>query len=384
MGRDHARRVTLVTSPAPARARRRRPRTTDRGPASGRPLVWTGVWTAARAGERIRRQIAQGFCQCRGAAPSFPGRCAIRYSRHSLPVVPPVPRAGSAHTLHAEHAPTRKNEYHRAIPRATEHIEPMGDHRAARRAPRRRPSTASVTPARRASVEAVRGCSGGPVTATAELPAVAAAPTPVTRPAAPSTPPRHRAGPAQGRRAAPSPPSPACVSPRSPSSPASPRWRSPPAAPCSVSPAESASDGGFVRASAMSGASGTASANLARRTAAQVVSRDSRRDAAQDAAAADLLAQAEAQAKQRTATLSQFAQQAEKQAAKLKLNAWVLPVDVVQITAEFGEYGLWAQLPHRPRLQRRGRRPDLRHRRRHRHLRGVRRVLRQQDRDHAR
>ena len=59
-------------------------------------------------------------------------------------------------------------------------------------------------------------------------------------------------------------------------------------------------EGSFTQASALSGASEVASANLLDdRTAA--ISRDSRRDALQDAANADLLQQAEAQVKQRNA-----------------------------------------------------------------------------------
>ncbi|MFC5176020.1 M23 family metallopeptidase [Nocardioides taihuensis] len=187
----------------------------------------------------------------------------------------------------------------------------MGDHRAARRAPRRRPSTTAVTPARRAETAA-------------ELTAVRAT-GPGKRKAS------RREVASKPRLRLPSLPVVAGVAALAIATGGA----------VSVSPAESATDGGFVRASAMSGASGTASANLLEDRSA-TVSRDSRRDAAQDAAAADLVAQAEAQAKQRTEALSQFAEQAEKQAAKLKLNAWVLPVDVVQITAEFGEYGLWA------------------------------------------
>ena len=67
--------------------------------------------------------------------------------------------------------------------------------------------------------------------------------------------------------------------------------------------------GGSARvahASALTGASEVASTNLLKdRTAA--VSRDSRRDALQDAASQELVAAAEAQAKQRNAALAQFA-----------------------------------------------------------------------------
>ena len=72
------------------------------------------------------------------------------------------------------------------------------------------------------------------------------------------------------------------------------------------------------------------------------VSRDSRRDALADAADQKLVQQAEEQVKQRNAALAQFAKQAEAQAAKIALNQWVLPLDGYRLTAEFGDYGLWA------------------------------------------
>jgi murein DD-endopeptidase MepM/ murein hydrolase activator NlpD len=72
------------------------------------------------------------------------------------------------------------------------------------------------------------------------------------------------------------------------------------------------------------------------------VSRDSRRDALADAADRKLVQQAEEQVKQRNAALAQFAKQAEAQAAKIALNQWVLPLVGYRLTAEFGDYGLWA------------------------------------------
>ena len=101
------------------------------------------------------------------------------------------------------------------------------------------------------------------------------------------------------------------------------------------------SDKGFTRASALSGASEQASTNLLDSRSASL-SRDSRRDALQDAATQELLAQAEAQAEERNAALAKFAEQAEAQAARLRLNQWVYPTSPVQLTAEFGEYGLWS------------------------------------------
>lgn len=98
----------------------------------------------------------------------------------------------------------------------------------------------------------------------------------------------------------------------------------------------------FSQASALSGASDVSRVSLLDR---QTVSRDSRRDALQDAADAQLVEQAESQLKQRDAALAKFAQQAEQQAAKLRLNQWVLPVEpgVYHLTARFGDYsGLWS------------------------------------------
>jgi murein DD-endopeptidase MepM/ murein hydrolase activator NlpD len=72
------------------------------------------------------------------------------------------------------------------------------------------------------------------------------------------------------------------------------------------------------------------------------VTRDSRRDALADAANAELVEAAEQQAQERNAALARFAKKAEAQAAIIALNQWHLPVDYVETTAEYGEYGLWA------------------------------------------
>jgi murein DD-endopeptidase MepM/ murein hydrolase activator NlpD len=73
-----------------------------------------------------------------------------------------------------------------------------------------------------------------------------------------------------------------------------------------------------------------------------VVSRDSRRDASTEEVDAELVALAEKQAAQRREMLAQMRQAAEKQAAKIKENKWVLPLAHYQLTATFGQYGLWA------------------------------------------
>ena len=105
---------------------------------------------------------------------------------------------------------------------------------------------------------------------------------------------------------------------------------------------ELGSSGRVAHASALTGASEVASTNLLKnRTAA--VSRDSRRDALQDAASRELVAAAEAQARQRNAALAQFAKQAEAQAKKIALNQWVLPLDSYRLSAGFGESSyLWS------------------------------------------
>jgi hypothetical protein len=108
-----------------------------------------------------------------------------------------------------------------------------------------------------------------------------------------------------------------------------------------ANPALVAGDPRVSGASALNGTSDAASTSLLNdRTAA--VSRDSRRDALEDAADEKLVEQAEQQARERNAALAEFAKQAEAQAAKIALNQWVLPVDDYNLTAEFGDWGLWA------------------------------------------
>jgi murein DD-endopeptidase MepM/ murein hydrolase activator NlpD len=76
-----------------------------------------------------------------------------------------------------------------------------------------------------------------------------------------------------------------------------------------------------------------------------VLSRDSDRDALADASDADVVEEVEAQAEQRNEALGNLAQQAEKEARTINLNAWVLPVDAgaYHLTAGFGDCsGLWS------------------------------------------
>lgn len=96
----------------------------------------------------------------------------------------------------------------------------------------------------------------------------------------------------------------------------------------------------LTAANALGGDSGQSSSDLLE--GRSTVSRDSSRDALADAADADLVAEAEAMAKQRNAELVQLAQLAEAQSKKIALNQWVLPVSPSITTAEFGDYGLWA------------------------------------------
>ena len=107
----------------------------------------------------------------------------------------------------------------------------------------------------------------------------------------------------------------------------------------------SAADADPQRASGSMSAAGSISSvagqeALARRQA--VVSRDSHRDAETQAADAELVALAERQAAARQDKLDVIRKAAEKQAAKIKENKWVLPLSSYSLTATFGEYGLWA------------------------------------------
>ena len=134
-----------------------------------------------------------------------------------------------------------------------------------------------------------------------------------------------------------------------------------------------------MQASALSGTGGVAT-TMKPGTRGPVVSRDSRRDSLSDAAGDDVYAAAEAQVKERDAALAAFAAKAEKQAAKIKLNLWHLPVIGYHLTATLRRVRPVVELSHRPRLRGPQRHPDLRGRQRRDHLRVVRRVLRQQDR----
>ena len=73
-----------------------------------------------------------------------------------------------------------------------------------------------------------------------------------------------------------------------------------------------------------------------------VVSRDGSRTPTGEETDPELIALAEKQIAEREAKLAEIRKAAEKQAAKIKENKWVLPLATYGITATFGQYGLWA------------------------------------------
>ena len=95
--------------------------------------------------------------------------------------------------------------------------------------------------------------------------------------------------------------------------------------------------GSSLDAAASIGATGQA---ISRRGA--VVSRDYTRGTDVEATDPELVALAEKQMAERAAKLDEMRKAAEKQAAKIKENKWVLPLASYQITATFGQVGLWA------------------------------------------
>lgn len=111
-----------------------------------------------------------------------------------------------------------------------------------------------------------------------------------------------------------------------------------------VAEAADHSDNLTVQANALTGVSQVSSTS-ARAQRNQAVSRDSRRDALEDATAEKLQEAAEQQAQARNVELAKLAKSAEKQAAKIALNLWQLPLagSVYRLTAHFGQSsGLWA------------------------------------------
>jgi murein DD-endopeptidase MepM/ murein hydrolase activator NlpD len=74
----------------------------------------------------------------------------------------------------------------------------------------------------------------------------------------------------------------------------------------------------------------------------ETISRDSDRDALAQATDDDLVAAVEKHAEERNSALGELAQAAEKEAAEIALNKWVIPLSGYRLTATFGEYGLWS------------------------------------------
>ena len=242
----------------------------------------------------------------------------------------------------------------------------MGNHRAERRGPGRRPSDLSTPgvgkrraekPDRR-SVSPVASPATDSVTVlrddenTLVLPITLAAEAPETAPQ-PATYVSSRIG---GVRSAPAPRTGASQPGARRSSSRAPIFRGLPSAPVLLGIAALAISAGgavtaaggigsgesprFSQASALSGASAISKVSLLDR---KTVSRDSRRDALDDASDATLVAQAEAQLRDRDAALAKLTEQAQLQADKLRLNQWQLPVSGYHLTARFGDYsGLWS------------------------------------------
>jgi len=73
-----------------------------------------------------------------------------------------------------------------------------------------------------------------------------------------------------------------------------------------------------------------------------LVSRGGTRSSGGEELDPELVALAEKQMAERAAKLDEMRKAAEKQAAKIKENKWVLPLAHYGITATFGQYGLWA------------------------------------------
>ena len=90
---------------------------------------------------------------------------------------------------------------------------------------------------------------------------------------------------------------------------------------------------------AMTGSFGTVTSAADR---APVLSRDSDRDTLAKATGGSLEAEAKRHAAERASALGQLAKDAEKEAAEIALNRWVLPLSGYRLTATFGEYGLWS------------------------------------------
>jgi murein DD-endopeptidase MepM/ murein hydrolase activator NlpD len=96
----------------------------------------------------------------------------------------------------------------------------------------------------------------------------------------------------------------------------------------------------LVASNAMTGSFGSGAVGARGET----VSRDSDRDALAQANGNDVVAETERHAEERNSALGELARDAEKEAAEIALNRWVLPIDPgsYRLTATYGQYGLWA------------------------------------------
>ena len=75
-----------------------------------------------------------------------------------------------------------------------------------------------------------------------------------------------------------------------------------------------------------------------------VVTRSSSRPRSLRQTATSLVAAAEQQSVARAAILRQYDAQAAEQSERIERGQWTLPVGYVDLTARFGDYGLWANL----------------------------------------
>ncbi|WP_204163918.1 M23 family metallopeptidase [Nocardioides solisilvae] len=111
------------------------------------------------------------------------------------------------------------------------------------------------------------------------------------------------------------------------------------AGPTAADTSHSATSG--ITAAAAVSDTGAAEQILEERTG--VVSRDSSRLAAEERVEAKLVAKAEKAAAQRSRTLETLTVQADKQAAKIEANQWVMPVEGYRLSATFGmSSSLWS------------------------------------------
>jgi murein DD-endopeptidase MepM/ murein hydrolase activator NlpD len=91
-----------------------------------------------------------------------------------------------------------------------------------------------------------------------------------------------------------------------------------------------------------SGAIGAATGQTMSDRGRALVSRGGTRSSGGEELDPELVALAEKQMAERAAKLDEMRKAAEKQAAKINENKWVLPLGSYSLTATFGQYGLWA------------------------------------------